>query len=112
RGGGGDLNFVEESRDWACAHNVGPSDANSLQTYFLEKSGEELAVIKRLIDANSRVNGWLIFATHDVAASPSKLGCSTGFFEKVVGCAAASKSQVMPVADAWPHVFKGRKNGQ
>jgi len=65
--------------------NVGKADLNLLKAYFLDvRNGENIDLVKRLIDWNSEVQGWLIFATHDVDDNPSRYGCTMEFFEEVV----------------------------
>jgi peptidoglycan/xylan/chitin deacetylase (PgdA/CDA1 family) len=81
--------------------NVGVADLNYLSAYFLEKSRDNLDAVREAIDANRRDNSWLIFATHDVSDTPSPYGCTPGFFEAVVGCAAASGARILPVVEAW-----------
>jgi peptidoglycan/xylan/chitin deacetylase (PgdA/CDA1 family) len=86
--------------------NVGPTDANSLSAFFLEKNREKPDTLKRLIDENSRKQGWLIFATHDIGTDPSPFGCTPEFFENVVSYAAASGAKVLPVGEAWDAITK------
>jgi peptidoglycan/xylan/chitin deacetylase (PgdA/CDA1 family) len=81
--------------------NVGTTDANSLSACFLEKHRGDADSLKRLMDENSRAHGWLIFATHDVAPSPSPFGCTPEFFREIVSYAASSGARVIPVAEAW-----------
>jgi hypothetical protein len=103
RGGGRSLNAVVTARRKSRnpAFNVGPTDINNLQTYFLEKSRDNPKAVKDLIDENFRTRGWLIFATHDVCLTPSPYGCTPGFFEDIVRYAVNSNSNVLPVGKAW-----------
>jgi peptidoglycan/xylan/chitin deacetylase (PgdA/CDA1 family) len=80
--------------------NAGTTDLNQLSAYFLEKTGENFRAIEDLIDENARKCGWLIFATHDVDRSPSRFGCTTEFFTRVVQYAVNSGAQVVPVIRA------------
>ena len=89
------------SRGGVEAINVGTTDANNLSAYFLEKHRGDADSLKRLMDENSRARGWLIFATHDVAPSPSPFGCTPEFFREIVSYAASSGARVLPVAEAW-----------
>jgi peptidoglycan/xylan/chitin deacetylase (PgdA/CDA1 family) len=75
-------------------------DLNQLSSYFLEKANGNLDPIKDIIQQNNRSKGWLIFATHDVAPSPSPYGCTPEFFKEVVQYAIDSGSRIMPVAEA------------
>jgi peptidoglycan/xylan/chitin deacetylase (PgdA/CDA1 family) len=86
------------SRGGGQTFNVGLGDLNQLSSFFLEKSRQNIQVIRDLIDRNRRAGGWLIFSTHDIADHPTPFGCTPGFFETVVGYAAASGALMLPVA--------------
>lgn len=81
--------------------NAGTTDANNLSACFLEKHRGDADSLKRLMDENLRAHGWLIFATHDVARTPSPFGCTPEFFREIVRYAASSGARVVPVAEAW-----------
>lgn len=83
------------------AFNTGSVDANYVRAFFLEKSRDRPAIVKRLIEENCRAAGWLIFATHDVAPSPTRFGCTSEFFEDIVTCAVRSGARILPVTAAW-----------
>jgi peptidoglycan/xylan/chitin deacetylase (PgdA/CDA1 family) len=80
--------------------NSGTVDLSLLSAFFLEKCGSDLEPVRRMIDANSRARGWLIFATHDIADSPTPFGCTPQFFEKVVQYAVKSGTRILPVVTA------------
>jgi peptidoglycan/xylan/chitin deacetylase (PgdA/CDA1 family) len=80
--------------------NSGVTDLNLLCAVFLEKSRDNPEALKRLIDENARARGWLIFATHDVCARPSRFGCTPGFFEQVVQWSSESGARLLPVVEA------------
>jgi peptidoglycan/xylan/chitin deacetylase (PgdA/CDA1 family) len=78
--------------------NSGVIDRNLLKAFFLDwKSRGDLEGIRRLIDENAAAGGWLIFATHDVAANPSDYGCSPDLFEQVVQLSSRSGARVLPM---------------
>jgi len=110
RGGGRSLNdgFVAENEGRNPAFNVGTTDINNLQTYFLEKSRDNPKAVKDLIDENLKVRGWLIFATHDICLAPSPYGCTPSFFEDIVHYAVNSGSNVVPVGKAWDLISANR----
>jgi len=54
--------------------------------------------LRRLVDHNSALGGWLIFYTHDVAAAPSRYGCTPEQLETIVAYA-AQRCDVLPVRD-------------
>jgi len=80
--------------------NAGTVDLNYLKAFFIEQCQGDFTQIQRVIEANTRANGWLIFATHDVCASPTRFGCTPEFFRRVVACAAESGAAILPVHPA------------
>lgn len=94
------------ARHFACCRaggqtiNEGTVDLNQLSAYFLEKAHGEIEMVKDLIEANKAAQGWLIFATHDVAPEPSPYGCTPEFFDRVVQCSLESGARVLPVTEA------------
>ena len=87
-------------------YNLGVSDANDLNASFLEKSRGDLTPVRDLIQQSIEANGWLIFATHDVAEQPSEFGCTPEFFTQVVKLAESSGAKIMPVGEAWRAIAK------
>ena len=82
------------------AFNAGVLDLNFLKAFFLEQARNDFDLIVRLIEANNRKKGWLIFATHDVSESPTEFGCTPAFFEKVVRHSSYSGAKVLTVCEA------------
>jgi hypothetical protein len=80
--------------------NSGQTDLNRLNAFFIEKCGESIESIQRLIDDACFAKGWLIFATHDVSSKPTRFGCTIDFFQKVVASAARSGAKVLPISQA------------
>jgi hypothetical protein len=87
--------------------NSGLIDANGVEAIFLEKNLNRSEALKRLIDQNARAKGWLIFATHDVCADPSPFGCDPEFFAEIVEYVSDSKTEVLPVCEAWEALTSG-----
>jgi peptidoglycan/xylan/chitin deacetylase (PgdA/CDA1 family) len=81
-------------------YNAGSIDLNLVQAFFVEQSRDEVDAIKRVIDETVAANGWLIFATHDVARDPTRFGCTPDLFRKIVEHVAASGAAVLPVWEA------------
>ena len=78
--------------------NVGTIDLNLLKAFFLDwKSRDNLQEIRTAIERNAAARGWLIFATHDVAAAPSPYGCSPGLLEHVLQRCRHSGTRVLPM---------------
>jgi peptidoglycan/xylan/chitin deacetylase (PgdA/CDA1 family) len=100
------LTKARVSRHFSCCRvggqksNRGPTDLNQVAAFFLEKSRDNIAIVKQEIDRNAEVPGWLVFATHDISEHPSPYGCTPGFFEQVVEYALASGSRILPVVKA------------
>jgi hypothetical protein len=73
-------------------------DLNLLKAYFLDwRNRGDLGAVRRLIEQNAMSSGWLIFATHDVAVSPSPYGCEPQYFEEVVRLSLRSGARVLPM---------------
>lgn len=81
--------------------NIGKVDLNCLSAYFLEQSRDNPEAIKRLIDDNRQVGGWLIFATHDICNDPTPWGCTPDFFEDIVRYSVKSGARILPVCRAY-----------
>jgi peptidoglycan/xylan/chitin deacetylase (PgdA/CDA1 family) len=80
------------------AFNAGVMDLNLLNAYFLDKRNRgNLDAVRHVIEQNAAARGWLIFATHDVAANPSRYGCEPGYFEEVVRLSLQSGARVLPM---------------
>jgi peptidoglycan/xylan/chitin deacetylase (PgdA/CDA1 family) len=90
----------ESCRGGGQTFNIGTVDLNQLSAYFLEKSRDNLQAVKDMIDRNAQQRGWLIFATHDVAANPTPYGCTPEFFAAAVEYAVGSGARVLPVDGA------------
>ena len=80
--------------------NSGSTDLNQLSAYFLEKTRDDFSAIERIVDENAMKRGWLIFATHDVSATPSPYGCTPDFFRKAVKYSLNSGARILPVVEA------------
>ena len=80
--------------------NRAATDLNLLKSYFLEKSRDAPAAVKKVIDDNRQACGWLIFSTHDVSEAPTTFGCSPSFLEAVVRWSVDSGARILPVAEA------------
>jgi len=104
------------ARHFLCArgggpsYNLGATDANNLQSTFIEKLRDNPAAMMRLIEENRRARGWLIFSTHDVTEHPTPFGCTPQLFEDLVRAAKESGARVVPVGQAWEEITseKGR----
>ncbi len=81
-------------------HNQGTVDLNYLRALFLEQCGGDREIIRQAIELNRAHNGWLIFATHDVAPAPTRFGCTPDFFAWTVECAVDSGAKLLPVSAA------------
>jgi peptidoglycan/xylan/chitin deacetylase (PgdA/CDA1 family) len=56
--------------------------------------------LERVLRETRERNGWLIFYTHDVAATPSWIGCSPGLLRDAIAAVAAQDMACLPIRDA------------
>ena len=80
--------------------NVGPTDLNYLNAFFIEQSRDDFGAIQRVIDENTSAGGWLVFATHDVCREPTPFGCTPELFDRVVRHAAQSGARILTLFQA------------
>ncbi len=86
--------------------NAGHLDTGLLAAFFLEKTRSHLSLVREVVEQNTRAGGWLIFATHDVGANPTRYGCSSQFFQDVVRVAVDSGAMILPVTEALGRAVK------
>jgi peptidoglycan/xylan/chitin deacetylase (PgdA/CDA1 family) len=83
------------------ATNADSADLNLLKACFVDRrTGIDTQFIRTLVDYNTDRGGWLILATHDVAADPSPYGCTPEFLEAIVQYASRSGALLLPVGEA------------
>jgi peptidoglycan/xylan/chitin deacetylase (PgdA/CDA1 family) len=73
-------------------------DLNLLRANSLYGDIDHGEAAKRMILENERLGGWLIFYSHDVAARPSRFGCSPQLLKEVCSFAASRRARFMTVA--------------
>ncbi len=101
------------SRRFVCCRSGGQRanfrrvSATAVNAFFIEQARGDVDAMKRLIDANAADNGWLVLATHDVEAHPTRYGCTPDVFRTLVRHAAASGARLLPMAEAWQAVTAG-----
>ncbi len=78
--------------------NRGVTDANYLQSFFIEQARDNLDCIKTAIDDCVNQHGWLIFSTHDVTQAPTRYGCTPAQFAEIVRYCSAAGAQILPVS--------------
>lgn len=79
--------------------NHGVIDLSLLRAYFLDgRTRGRMDEIAELLDRNARANGWLVFATHDVADRPSPYGWDRSAFAELVRRAVGSGARVLPLS--------------
>lgn len=82
--------------------NLREFDAGVAKSAFLDRrTGADAPFANRLVDETVENNGWLIFATHDISASPSPYGCTPELLESVVKYAHAKGALFLPVGEAY-----------
>jgi hypothetical protein len=81
--------------------NEGWADLNLLRACFVDRHFcMPLGTLRRLIDRNAEVNGWLIFVAHDVSESTRPFGCSPAFFQSLVRYSAESGALLLTMSEA------------
>ena len=91
------------SRFWSCrgigqGFNSGLADLAELRATRIHARSYDAARFRDLIEHNRAAGGWLIFYTHDVAAAPSRYGCTPGQLDEIIGYTAEC-SDLLPVRD-------------
>lgn len=99
-------NYYQCARGGGQTFNSGIVDLNYLKGFFIEQCHDDFNAVQQIIDATTNANGWLIFVTHDVSASPSRFGCTPEFFERVVASAARSGAIILPVRAGFDEIFR------
>jgi peptidoglycan/xylan/chitin deacetylase (PgdA/CDA1 family) len=80
--------------------NSGTIDLQFLRSTPLIDKDIDHAGIDRVFDEAVATGGWLIFYTHDVAASPSPWGCTPGLLRHALGAAKRRNMPMVSVAEA------------
>ena len=80
--------------------NADVADLGVLKACALEQTAIDRKAISRLISEAVRRNGWLLFASHDVADSPSQYGVRPDLLSFALRSALASGCQLVTVAHA------------
>ncbi len=91
--------------------NSDVANLGALKSCPLENASLDRAKIAALIAETVRVNGWLIFLSHDVSERPSRYGIDPGLLEWTVKAAKKSGALVAPIADALKHAAGSVMNG-
>jgi len=92
---------VARCRGGGQATNADSADLNLLKACFVDRrTGIDTVFIRTLVDYNADRRGWLILATHDVAADPSPYGCTPEFLETIAQYASRSGALLLPVGEA------------
>jgi peptidoglycan/xylan/chitin deacetylase (PgdA/CDA1 family) len=112
----GDLDIgkkVLAARRFAVCRGIWPGvnqavmDFGQLKAVGLEARSAEHLDVDGWLDAAARVNGWLVFFTHDVSDDPSPYGCTRRAFAEVLDKVAARGWRVLPMAAAADLVREG-----
>lgn len=92
--------LVRSSRSVFPGINRGCFDPHFLKCVELTNARLTPEKLQFYLDAVVKANGWLIFLTHDVSASPSPYGCSPGYLRRALDGVAARGVEIVTVADA------------
>jgi peptidoglycan/xylan/chitin deacetylase (PgdA/CDA1 family) len=80
--------------------NSGTIDLQFLRATPLINRDIDTDQIDRVFDEAVATNGWLIFYSHDVAATPSPYGCSPALLRHALDTATRRNVRILSVADA------------
>jgi peptidoglycan/xylan/chitin deacetylase (PgdA/CDA1 family) len=80
--------------------NSGTIDLQYLKSTPLVNRHIDNDGIDRAFDETIATNGWLIFYSHDVEASPSRYGCTPGLLRHALEAASRRNIRILSVADA------------
>jgi len=80
--------------------NAGIADLGMLRVIELYDQTLTNDKLRRVLRETRERNGWLIFYTHDVAAMPSRIGCSPKLLRAVLKAARAERMQCLPIREA------------
>jgi peptidoglycan/xylan/chitin deacetylase (PgdA/CDA1 family) len=84
--------------------NAGRVDLALLKAVPLSDARTDRRAVEALIRATVARNGWLIFFTHDVTASPTPFGCTPGLLEHALAAAGSAGCATLTVRDALRHL--------
>lgn len=101
--------YYTSARGGGQTFNVGTADLNYLKAFFIEQSRDNFDAIKQMIDDTVRVNGWLIFVTHDVCDASTRFGCTPQLFKRIVEYSIKSGATVLPVNQALKRIGEIRR---
>jgi peptidoglycan/xylan/chitin deacetylase (PgdA/CDA1 family) len=73
------------------------TDRNLLKANALYGGREALNAALELVSQNERLNGWLIFYTHDVRPEPSNFGCTPTLLEDLTKAVTSRGLAILPV---------------
>jgi peptidoglycan/xylan/chitin deacetylase (PgdA/CDA1 family) len=90
--------------------NAGTADLGMLRVIELYDRTLTPDKLRRALRETRERNGWLIFATHDVADTPSWIGCSPRLLRETVAAVQAENMQCLPVRDALTAIGFTRAN--
>jgi peptidoglycan/xylan/chitin deacetylase (PgdA/CDA1 family) len=92
--------------------NAGTADLGVLKCYALEQTAIDRAIIAEVITEAVRRNGWLMFASHDVADMPSQYGVRPDLLAFAVRSALAAGCEVVTVSQALRLMRGAEPNGR
>jgi peptidoglycan/xylan/chitin deacetylase (PgdA/CDA1 family) len=90
--------------------NAGTADLGMLRVIELYDRTLTPDKLRRVLRETRERNGWLIFVTHDVADTPSWIGCSPRLLRETVAAVQAENMQCLPIRDALTAIGFTRAN--
>jgi peptidoglycan/xylan/chitin deacetylase (PgdA/CDA1 family) len=90
--------------------NSGTADLGMLRVVELYDRTLTPDKLRRVLRETRERNGWLVFMTHDVVATPSWIGCSPRLMRETIAAIAGEGLHCLPVRDALAAIGHSRAN--
>lgn len=92
--------LVASSRSVAPGVIAGDFDPQFLRCVELANERVTPDMVTAYLDAAVRLNGWLIFCSHDIADDPSPYGCTPRLFQHALDGVASRNLEIVTIAEA------------
>ncbi|MBV8472424.1 MAG: polysaccharide deacetylase family protein [Hyphomicrobiales bacterium] len=92
--------LVASTRSVAPGVIAGDFDPQFLRCVELANQRVTPDTVSAYLDAAVRLNGWLIFCSHDIADDPSPYGCTPALFQHALDGAASRRIEIVTIAEA------------
>lgn len=86
--------------------NTGFTDLSQVRAVCLEEHVLKANPVSSLIEQTLKLNGWLIFVTHDVSNRPTPFGCTPALLKETVSAIKSAGIELVSVRDALTRIRK------